>query len=271
MPKKLSAAQIQEVSDRGIGRWLVASYLPVSLFSLRMTHATSKGGKSLVVPTPYAWKMAILDACFRRYDAATADSNARRVFDLLKSREVRFRPPRDCVVQNTFVKALDWDREKVSGPFRNTIVYREFAFFGGDELEIAVGVNGLSAAEEQILTELFLHINSIGKRGSFWQFLSTKTIDGELPFGFTIPRERAKFEEAATYSMTQSLDEFGHELCTKKEGFERVSTYGNGDIKLGLHRVLIPTALPYNRRTSSRHFTHYQRADAPLKLPPSHL
>jgi len=150
-----------------------------------MSHATSKGGKTLLVPTPYAVKMAILDACFRRYNAKDAENRARSVFDLLKRREVRLRPPRHCIVQNTFIKVLDWDRDRTSGPFRNTIVYREFAFFGGDQLQIALGVSGFSPEEDNAIGELFAHINSIGKRGSFWQFDQIRIMSGELPFGFT--------------------------------------------------------------------------------------
>ena len=45
--------------------WLIAEYQPVSLFSLKNSLATSSGGKSLLVPTPYAFKMALLDAACR--------------------------------------------------------------------------------------------------------------------------------------------------------------------------------------------------------------
>ncbi len=145
------------------GKWLVAAYQPVSLFSLRMTHATSKGGKTLVVPTPYVIKMALIDACFRRYPAAEALSRARGIFDVVKRRTVRFRPPEQCVVQNTFIKVLDQSREKGDGPFRQTIVYREFAFFTG-KLEVAVDVSGLDADSIAALSNLFAHIDSFGRR-----------------------------------------------------------------------------------------------------------
>lgn len=263
MAKKGALSGDLKIPDRGHGRWLVASYASASLFSLRMTYATSKGGKTLLVPTPYAAKMAILDACFRRYDAADAYSRARSVFDLLKGREIRLRPPRHCIVQNTFVKVLDWDRNRISGPFRNTIVYREFAFFGGDDLQIALGASGLSSDENRLIVELFAHINNIGKRGSFWQFKGVNVIEDELPFGFTVPRDSVNFTEAATYPMTQPLDDFGVDLCSAKDGFDRVSTYGSGDIKLGVHRVLVPTAVPYGRRNASRHYTQYERAEEP--------
>ena len=88
------------------GNWLIAQYAPVSLFSLRSTYSTNKGGKTLLVPTPYAVKMALLDACFRVYPSSDAESAARRTFDRIKAQPVRVQPPAECIVQNTFVRML---------------------------------------------------------------------------------------------------------------------------------------------------------------------
>jgi hypothetical protein len=49
----------------GPGRWLIAEYQPTALFSLKISSATSSVGKTLVVPTPYSIKMALVDAAFR--------------------------------------------------------------------------------------------------------------------------------------------------------------------------------------------------------------
>ena len=171
--------------------WLVTTYQPVTMFSLRMTHATSKGGKTLVVPTPYVVKMALLDACFRRFPAAEALSRARIVFDWIKPREIRFRPPKHCLVTNTFQKVLDWSRDGPD-PFRQTIAYRELAFYGGDDLLVALAVDGLRADERQILIELFAHINSLGKRGGFVQFTGTEVCTGPLPWGIHRPSLRTR-------------------------------------------------------------------------------
>jgi hypothetical protein len=263
MAKQRSTEEPQSLASRGHGRWLVASYQPVTLFSLRMTHATSKGGKTLVVPTPYAVKMALLDACFRRFAPNEASEWARRVFDWLKRREIRVRPPKYCVVNNTFVKILDWSRERTDGPFRNTIVYREFAFFEGDDMLVAVAAAGLGDEELRIVEGLFAHINSLGKRGGFWQFTGTEILEGELPHGFTVPRNEASLDQIASYAMTLALDDFGDTLCSAGDGFDRVSTYGSGTIRLGEHRVLTTTAVPYFRRSASRHFTWYERAKRP--------
>ena len=265
MAKTRARSQSAGPAGRGAGSWLIAEYAPVTLFSLRMTHATSKGGKTLVVPTPYAVKMALIDVCFRRFAALDAGGWAAKVFDLLKWREIRLRPPRHCVVNNTFVKVLDWSRDRSEGPFRNTIVYREFAFFGGDNLRVAVAAGGLGGEERRVLVELFSHINSLGKRGGFWQFEGLEEMQGDLPFGFTVPRSREDFNQAATYGMTQALDDFGEGLCTAHDGFERISTYGSGSVRLGVHRVLDATAIPYARRSASRHFTWYERPNEPRR------
>jgi hypothetical protein len=46
-------------------RWLVFRYRPVTLFSLKMSRATSTVGKTLLTPKPYAVKMAFVDAALR--------------------------------------------------------------------------------------------------------------------------------------------------------------------------------------------------------------
>ena len=259
MSKERSVSKSEDVDGKHPDAWLIGAYRPVTLFSLRMTHATSKGGKTLVVPTPYSVKMALLDACFRCYSAEVALGMARKVFDCLKRREIRVRPPKHCIVNNTFVKVLDWSREPLEGPFRNTIVYREFAFFGGDDLLLAIEATGLSDADQSVLKQLFAHINGLGKRGGFWQFVGSEQIEGALPFGFTVPRPDATFEQTARYALTQALDDFGNVLCAAADGFERVSTYGSGTVRLGEQRVLNATAVPYRRRSASRHFTWYER------------
>lgn len=237
--------------------WLTVQYDPVTLFSLRMTHATSKGGKTLLLPTPYAVKMALLDACFRRFDASDAMEQARRLFDAIKARPIRFNPPEQCVVENTFLKVLDHDREGES-PFKQTIAYREFVFLSGP-LTVALGAAGLTPGTLQLLTDLFAHINSFGKRGGFWQFRSHEVLDGELPAEYSVPRPHATPQQILTHGVTQALDDFGPALVAAKDGFDRVSTYGGGTMRLGEHRVLTLTALPYRRQLAGRAFTWYTK------------
>ena len=222
-----------------------------------MTHATSKGGKTLFVPTPYAVKMALIDACFRSAES-DAEQQARRIFDFVKWSEVRVLPPEHCVVHNTFIKVLDYDREGDEGPFKSTIAYREFAFFRG-EMHVAIGVNGLAPHGQQEISDLFWRVNTFGKRGSFWQCVQVTVVDHPLPAGYTDERTRLLEESIPFYASTHALDDFGDALCTAKDAFDRISTYGRGSITLGQHRVLRLSAIPYTRVSADRRSTYYRR------------
>jgi len=246
--------------------WLIARFAPVSMFSLRSTYATSKGGKTLLVPTPYAVKLALIDACFRMYSGSAAEVEARRIFDLIKAQPVRVRPPAECVVQHTFLRVLQPARdsggeEAAAGPFARTIAYRELVFFSG-HMDIALGLRAAASPDFTALANAFAHVNYFGKRGSFWQFQESSPHLGVLPAGFSlIASELAQhsFDTVGRYRVTEYLDEFGPKLCAAKNGFERISTYHDGEIKLAEHRILQPTLLPYERRSGGRHFTYYHR------------
>ncbi|MBT9173032.1 MAG: hypothetical protein DDT21_01422 [Syntrophomonadaceae bacterium] len=238
-------------------KWLVIRYRPTSLFSLRMTHATSKGGKTLLVPTPYAVKLAFIDACFRKFSADEALSTSKKVFNLLKGSQVRFRPPDRCVIQNTFLKVKQEERDAPAGIYAPTIAYREFCYFDGD-LEVALAVSGLTSHEVDELSNLAPYINYLGKRGSFMQYLSLDILPGPLPAGFSCP-ETASAMAQGNYATTNYLDDFGEALVKDKHGFERINTYGTKPSALGEYRVLIRTLLPYRYVASGRHFTYYVR------------
>ena len=40
--------------------WWITNFEPVTMFSLKAAAATSTGGKSLLLPTPFSFKMALL-------------------------------------------------------------------------------------------------------------------------------------------------------------------------------------------------------------------
>ncbi|MFQ5753387.1 MAG: hypothetical protein ACE5HI_15455 [bacterium] len=241
-------------------KWLILRYLPASLFSLRMTHATSKGGKTLLVPTPYAFKMTLIDACFRVFDSEKAESRARQLFDLIKSNNMRFNPPPNCIVQNTFIKIRQEERDAPRGFYTSTIAYREFCFYNGGELKVAVETTGFTETGFDFLKLVGSHVNCIGKRGSFWQYIGNETHSGKLPHGYTCPKEDVRLTED-NFQWAQDLDDFGQVLCKTKDGFDRISTYGKGKIELGKHRILVKTLIPYQFKQSSRYFTQFIKTE----------
>lgn len=245
-------------SAESFGQWLLATYRPISLFSLRTTYATNKGGKTLLVPTPYAVKVALLDACFIAYGAGDAEPVARNVFNLVKSRAIRFLPPKHCVVQNTFLKVRQEARDAPKGIYASTISYRELCFFAGD-LVIAIDATGLDGAACDLLINVMRHVNYFGKRGGFFQFLGSKKVD-MLPSGFSLYDTDTDFR-MDTYGVMQTLDDMGK--SEEPDFFERINSYNSSkEIKLGKHRVLRNTFLPYRMVKSSRSYTYYNRGSS---------
>jgi hypothetical protein len=222
-----------------------------------MSQTTNKGGKTLLTPTQYATKMALIDACFRKESGVTARDLAIRVFNVIKARNICFRPPPQAVVQNTFIKILDIERDGTL-PFKQTIAYREFVIFSGGELEVALDATGIESPELPLIENLFWHVNSIGKRGSFWQCVDVRQEHSELRPGFTATIT-GELHRPESFGVVQLLDDFGEDLCSDRNGFNRISTYGEGTINLDKHRVFAPSAIPYRRRSAGKRFTWYDR------------
>ena len=233
-------------------RWLIVTYRPNSLFSLRMSSSTSSGGKTLFVPTPWAFKIALVDASFR----VQGKELALKVFDLFKGRNIRFNPPEHLVVNNTFIKIKREPKvKKPEEPYISSIAFREFCYYKGD-LNIAVDIKDLSSEKITMISSVLAHINYLGKRGSFFQFVGIEVIN-ELPQGFTIPE--TAFDDSfnpTQYGVVQFLDDIGE--IGAKDLFERINTYSGKKVELGKHRVFKPHFLPYKMVSSSKGYSYYR-------------
>lgn len=234
--------------------WLLATYCPVGLFALKTTYATNKGGKTLLVPTPYAIKLALVDACFRAYGPKDAEDNARYVFEQVKDKAIRLSPPEHCVVQNTFVKIKQESREGAKGTYDSTVAYREFCFFEG-ELVVALNVEELEDKAISLIKNSLKHINYFGKRGGYFQFIKCERV-AKLPSGFSLPEDTTNFKLDA-YAVMQPLDDVGD--IDDADLFDRVNSYSDKSLTLGRHRILKNTFLPYRLIRSSRNYTYYAR------------
>jgi len=84
-------------------RWLVAEYQPVALFSLKHGEATSTGGKSLLLPTPFSIRMALLDAAIRTMRLGPEHSNWNDTVEKIRSLTLAVNPPKHAAVTNLFV------------------------------------------------------------------------------------------------------------------------------------------------------------------------
>ncbi len=246
--------------------WLSAEYEASALFSLKPATATASGGKTLLVPTPFAIKMALLDVACRLEGQPAA---ARAWDDWLAGSTIALRPAREVVVNNTFMKvqkpwefkgkkeekplAIEKARQERKYPFQPNISYTEYAQLAG-RLGIAIELSDDTQAG--YLTRWLLNVNYLGKRGSFIQLQDVPQLHDELPEGFTVIG--GTLAEIPIDALLTQLDDVGEGLT-----FTRANIYsGAGSaIRLGKHRILRHVALPYELVSSSRGYSYYRLQD----------
>jgi len=240
-------------STFSVESWLIAEYQPTALFSLKPAWATSSGGKSLLVPTPYAVKMALLDAACRTVGVAVA----KEAWPWLRDLAVALRPPERVVVTNLFTRILKPRRTSAkpgtqhTGPLGKTIGFREYVYFGGS-LGIALGGE---IGDRLRLEDWLLQINYLGKRGGFVQLLGLPTLAGTLPPGFIVA-DSGPTRPFFANGIIQQLDD-----CNASLTFEKADIYSGKHIRLGKERVLRHIVLPYRLVRSSKGFSYYKRID----------
>ncbi|MEJ5308652.1 MAG: hypothetical protein WHX52_02690 [Anaerolineae bacterium] len=231
--------------------WIIAEYEAVTLFSLKLSAATASGGKTLLVPTPYTLKMALLDAACRTVGAAQAETWWPTIRDL----RVALCPAERVVVTNLFQKVLKPRRSPAkpddpeAGPFQKTIGYREYAQLLGP-WQVALGGEMLQA--NSWLEGLLLNVSYLGKRGGFVQLTSLLGQYATLPAEFvelTATPDRFAFQ-----GTLQVLDD-----CAPTLTFAKANIYSGEQVKLGKERVTRNVVLPYRVVQSSKSFTLYER------------
>ena len=229
--------------------WLIAEYEATALFSLKPAGATSSGGRTLLVPTPYAIKMAILDVAIRTEGVAIADE----LMNWLGSAQVAISPPERVVVNNTFIKVLRPRRNPAkegsadAGYFQRTIAYREYAQLDNG---FAIAVEIDDSYQHQLRDYLML-INYLGKRGSFIQIQEIPHSVDNLPDDFIAIN--GEIGEFGLDSIMTQLDDTGDDVT-----FEHVNVYSGKRIRLGKERILRHVVLPYRLVSSSRGYSFYE-------------
>jgi hypothetical protein len=238
--------------------WTLARYLPVSPFSLKSAAATASGGKTVLVPTPYALKMALLDATIRTRGVAEGE----RLFPLIRDLEIALAGPEDLVVMKGFAKIrrplkdktdekkVREAKEKKHWPLGPTIAYREYVYYR-DPFTLAFRSTAVPELPQE-LTAALLAINYIGKRGGFMQLTEPPVQMEELPAHFfeLTPVSLRAFSRTGTLQM---LDD-----CAATLTFQKVNTYSGQRIRAGKERIFRHVVLPYQLFRSSRSYSWYR-------------
>ena len=240
--------------------WTVARYLPVAPFSLKPAAATSSGGKTLLAPTPYALKMALLDVAIR---TGGVDEGV-RLLPYLRDLSVAIALPDDLLVlkgfskiqrplkdKNDEQKAIE-AQERGHWPMQPTIAYREYVYYR-DAFQLAfTSHDGESLVQE--LPRLLTCINYFGKRGGFMQIMEPPQQEDRLPMGLFTELTAEGLQEFHPDGTMQVLDD-----CGKSLTFQRANIYSSERITVGKERILRHVVLPYRLKSSSRSYSWYKR------------
>lgn len=232
------------------GPWLIAHLLPCSLFALKVSTATSSVGRTLLIPTPYAIKLALVEAAFAAgLPRAECDSLLRGLTRV----EVRVSPPERAVVTHTFLKIRQ--EPKIADPehpYISSVAYREFVYHRG-EWRWAFALGSHPAELRARVVNLLPFVRYIGKRGSFVQFGGLEWRDA-LDASFTQPLDGGAVRMPPR-SHVALLDDLGPEA-----DLASLSPYSPKRALAGRHRVYVNTLVPIGVTNAGPGFTEY-RAD----------
>lgn len=262
--------------------WTVATYNPTTLFSLRPALSTSSGGQTLVVPTPYALKMALLDAAIRCWGL----EQGMVWFPALRDLQVAVEGPKRLVVNNMFIKiqrlrkngpSMEMQDMGIVAPMQATIAFRSFVQFAGP-IRIALSpgeekpkeaVTGKRKVHEAPIAAppigaLMAQVNYMGKRGGFFQLAGVPTEMKDLPEYPSVDDDnrmagfvRLNGPQSDTFpleGLMQVLDD-----CASHLSFAKVDIYSGQSMQVGKDRVLRHVTLPYRQVRSSHRYQVYER------------
>lgn len=240
--------------------WITAHYLPVSFFSLRPAGVTSSGGKTLLVPTPFSIKMALLSAAI----CSQGRTEGERLFPFLRDIALYLEPPQEILVMKSFSKIrrelkdktnpekAQRARERKEYPMQPTIAYREYVSYTG-VFRLACQI-----AEDHplvaLLPDLLMQINYLGKRGGFLQITARPQRSDEQPQGRFVHLTATSAQSFEMEGTLQMLDDCGPGMT-----FAKANIYDGAKIILHRDRVLRHIVLPYKQIRSSRSYSWYQR------------
>jgi hypothetical protein len=227
-------------------RWLLSEYLPTTLFSLKTSNATSAAAKSLICPTPYAVKLALLDAAIRTLGGAEGEA----LFPTILHLKVAVALPEYIAVSNCFIKIQSEPKNKKESPdpLIPTVTFREYVYFAGT-LRLALGSNH----EDENLSQLPIQINHFGKRGCFFQLRDAPHWMDELPVEYVeLTRRLGAGDGFAAGGLIQMMDDIA-----PNAKFENINTFDSAKAARDQPSIV----LPYRRFKSSKGYTCYQRIE----------
>ncbi len=210
-------------------------YKPTNLFSLKDSNSTNSGAKSLLLPSPYAIKMAIFNQVILQEGTRELEDKKSKEFSFIKDVVISYYVKGSFCINNCFVtiQALR------DGNYRGKPSFREYIYLS-DNIEIIFDV--MDDAAKHYLQKHLHRINYFGKRGCFFQFVCYSDNPNESNV--------VKFNsENFPSGILQEYDDID-----SKAKFENINNYDSKPAKRE-KKILI---IPVENVNSSKSYTHYR-------------
>lgn len=230
-------------------------YIPTSLFSLKESNSTNSGAKSLLLPSPYSIKMAILNQAITiGGELQSLQTKNSEEFRYIRDAKIEFYIEDESFfcVNNSFVKILKLKEDKRSKKqkeednsefipgFGQTVAFREYIYLS-NPLEIIFEVK--NEIQKNYLKKYLHKINYFGKRGCFFQFVDYRDE----------PNDANVIEFSSTNlipGIIQEYDDFD-----TKTTFDNVNSFSGSTTKRKKTLLLLPIL----SQSSSKSFRVYKK------------
>jgi len=229
--------------------YLKITFFQSSPFSLRVSEATAKLGKSHLCPTPHCIKSALID----RYAETNTENELIAFLKLIDRLSFSFLLPDLIIVNQTFYKKMKPARDDAESEdaYTSTIMYQEYVHY--PEFSLLIDVTNLTEDECQVLIHTFVKINYLGKKDSLISYKEHSFVL-ELPKNAIKPLSITKDPNG----MVIRMDDFYH---NRKNNSEKIylndlrigGGYGNSHL-----RDFIAYLFPYQIKSSCKKYTLYE-------------
>lgn len=208
--------------------WLEAKYQPCSPFSFKEIGASNVAASSLLFPTPFGVKMALIANSISKYNR----EKGRDVFEIIKCKDITFNLPEYAIKNKTFNSYRTFS--KTNNKFGDNVelvkkstkpAFREYVVFYG-KMSIAIDINDISEENVNLLKRIFRQIDYFGKRNSFMQFIESNRTK-ELDEGYLLLLDENDIDFSNDKMPQVQLTEDMHSDLT----FEQIDAYSLGNKK----------------------------------------
>lgn len=157
--------------------WLIAEFHIPNLFSFKKIKASNTSAKTLLIPTPFAVKTAIVASAINHTGNV---KKGKEMFEIVKNLEIRFKPPKKAIINQNqrSITSIRGKGSKKEGnkryEYNSKPAFKEYVKFSEENFKIAFELNEELEKEEnkEFFLKFLRKVTHLGGGESFVQFMN---------------------------------------------------------------------------------------------------